>query len=58
MTVTTEEELHYSVPGKAFCSVILNRMKEAVDAKCRKQAGFRPKRFCVDQIFSYRQKKL
>jgi len=41
-----------SVPGKVFSRVLLNRMKSAVDQLLRQeQAGFRPGRSCMDQIF-------
>ena len=40
-----------SVPGKVFDRVLLNRMKDAVDAELRdQQAGFRKDRSCTDQI--------
>ncbi|VDP41775.1 unnamed protein product [Schistosoma curassoni] len=39
-----------SVPGKVFNRVLLNRMKNAVDAKLRdQQAGFRKYRSCTDR---------
>ena len=41
-----------SVPGKIFCSILLNRIRSAVERVPREeQAGFRPGRFCIDQIF-------
>ncbi|RXN14088.1 endonuclease-reverse transcriptase [Labeo rohita] len=44
-----------SVPGKVLNRVLLERMKEAVDAKLRdQQAGFRRYRSCIDQIASLR----
>jgi len=44
-----------SVPGKVLSKVILERLKEAVDVKLRKnQAGFRSGRSCADQIVSLR----
>ena len=44
-----------SVPGKIFCRVILKRIKEGVDKTLREeQAGFRPSRSCIDQIFVLR----
>ncbi|VDP84715.1 unnamed protein product [Schistosoma mattheei] len=44
-----------SVPGKVFNRVLLNRMKDAVDAKLRtQQAGFRNDRSCTDQIATLR----
>ncbi|VDP60400.1 unnamed protein product [Schistosoma curassoni] len=40
-----------SVPGKVFNGVLLNRMKDAIDAQLRdQQAGFRKDRSCTDQI--------
>ncbi|VDP44279.1 unnamed protein product [Schistosoma margrebowiei] len=40
-----------SIPGKVFNRVLLNRMKDAVDAQLRdQQAGFRKDRSCADQI--------
>ena len=42
-----------SVPGKIFCSILLNRNRLAVDRMLREeQAGFRPGRSCIDQIFA------
>ncbi|VDP27560.1 unnamed protein product [Schistosoma mattheei] len=44
-----------SVPGKNFNRVLLNRMKNAVDAQLRdQQAGFRRDRLCTDQIATLR----
>ena len=44
-----------SVPGKVFNRVLLNRMKDAVDAELRNhQAGFRKDRSCTDQIATLR----
>ncbi|MGL5901241.1 MAG: reverse transcriptase domain-containing protein [Cetobacterium sp.] len=44
-----------SVPGKVFNRVLLNRMKDQVDAQLRdQQAGFRKDRSCVDQIATLR----
>ena len=44
-----------SVPGKVFCKVLLNRLKNAVDGAIREeQAGFRPGRSCSEQIFILR----
>src|SRR5579871_5851057 len=44
-----------SVPGKILCSMMLERLKGQVDDKIREeQAGFRPKRSCIDQIFTLR----
>jgi len=41
-----------SVPGKVFARILLNRMKDAVDQLFRQQqAGFRPRRSCMDQIY-------
>ncbi|VDP64214.1 unnamed protein product [Schistosoma curassoni] len=40
-----------SIPGKVFNRLLLNRMKNAVDAKLRdQQAGFRKYQSCTDQI--------
>ena len=45
-----------SVAGKVFCSVILYRLRDAVDKTLREQqAGFRAGRSCTDQCFSLRQ---
>jgi len=45
-----------SVPGKVFCSVLLERIRVAVDSQLRQeQAGFRRGRSCNDQIFTLRQ---
>ncbi|VDO89603.1 unnamed protein product, partial [Schistosoma margrebowiei] len=44
-----------SIPGKVFKRVLLNRMKDAVDAQLRdQQAGFRKDRSCTDQIATLR----
>ncbi|VDP73087.1 unnamed protein product [Schistosoma curassoni] len=44
-----------SVPGKVLNKVLLNRMKDAVDAQLRyQQAGFRKDRSCTDQIATLR----
>ena len=44
-----------SVPGKAFCSVLLNRLKDEIDHTLRQeQAGFRSGRSCCEQIFTLR----
>ncbi|VDP83401.1 unnamed protein product, partial [Schistosoma curassoni] len=44
-----------SVPGKVFNRVLLNRMKDAVDAQLRdQQAGFRRDRSCTDQMETLR----
>ena len=44
-----------STPGKVLYRILLERMKEAVDAKLRdQQAGFRRNRSCADQIASLR----
>ena len=44
-----------STPGRVFCSVLLNRLKNAIDARLREeQAGFRPGRSCSHQIFILR----
>ena len=45
-----------SVPGKIFASVVLVRMKKAVDNALRqKQVGFRPGISCNDQISTLRR---
>ena len=45
-----------SIPGKVYCQVILNRLRDTVDSQLREeQAGFRPKRSCAEQIFTLRQ---
>ena len=45
-----------SVPGKVFCSILLERIQAAVDSQLRQeQAGFRRGRSCNDQIFTLRQ---
>ena len=45
-----------SVPGKVFCSLVLSRIKVAVDNTLRQeQAGFRPGRSCNEQIYVLRQ---
>ena len=44
-----------SSPGKAFCSVLLNRLKDKIDRILRQeQAGFRSERSCGEQIFTLR----
>ncbi|VDP35171.1 unnamed protein product [Schistosoma curassoni] len=44
-----------SIPGKVFIRVLLNRMKDAVDAQLRdQQAGFRKDRSCTDRIATLR----
>ncbi|CAH8498299.1 unnamed protein product, partial [Schistosoma bovis] len=44
-----------SIPGKVFNRLLLNRMKDAVDAQLRdQQAGFRKDRSCTDQIATLR----
>jgi len=45
-----------SIPGKVLARVLPNRMQNTVDYLLRQQqAGFRPGRSCIDQIFSLRQ---
>ena len=45
-----------SIPGKVYCQMILNRMRNVVDTQLREeQAGFRPKRSCAEQIFTLRR---
>jgi hypothetical protein len=44
-----------SVPSKVLTRVLLNRIKEHVDLRLRKeQAGFRPNRSCIDQVNTLR----
>ncbi|VDP20585.1 unnamed protein product [Schistosoma margrebowiei] len=44
-----------SVPGKVFNRVLLNQMKDSVDAQLRdQQAGFRKDRSCTDRIATLR----
>ncbi|VDP54502.1 unnamed protein product [Schistosoma curassoni] len=44
-----------SVPWKVFNRVLLNRIKDAVDAQLRdQQAGFRRERSCTDQVATLR----
>ncbi|VDP77243.1 unnamed protein product, partial [Schistosoma curassoni] len=44
-----------SMPGKVFNRVLLNRMRDSVDAQPRdQQAGFRKDRSCTDQIATLR----
>ncbi|VDP52027.1 unnamed protein product [Schistosoma curassoni] len=44
-----------SMPGKVFNGVLLNRIKDSVDAQLRdQQAGFRKDRSCTDQIATLR----
>ena len=44
-----------SIPGKVFCSLLLNRLREHVDSRLREeQAGFRKGRSCSEQIFTLR----
>ena len=44
-----------SVPEKILCSILLNRIRLAVDHVLREeQAGFRPGKSCIDQIFALR----
>lgn len=45
----------FSVPSKVFARVMLNRIKERVNLRLRKeQAGFCPNRSCTDQITTLR----
>ena len=42
-----------SIPGKVFCSVLLNRLREHVDSRLREeQVGVRKGRSCSEQIFT------
>ena len=44
-----------SVPGKLFCSILLERIKKSIDERLREeQAGFRPHRSVIDHIFTLR----
>ena len=44
-----------SVPGKIFCSILPSRIRSVDDRVLREeQAGFRPGRSCIDQIFVLR----
>ena len=44
-----------SVPSKAFCRILLDRIDAAIDRMLRQeQAGFRRGRSCIDQIFALR----
>jgi len=44
-----------SVPGKVFCLIMLNRLRDAIDATLHEeQAGFRRGRSCTDQTFTLR----
>jgi hypothetical protein len=44
-----------SVPGKIFCRVLLQRLKQSIERVLREeQAGFRSGRGCTDQIFVLR----
>ena len=44
-----------SIPGKVFCSVLLERIKKEIDNKLREhQAGFRSGRSCIEQIYTLR----
>ncbi|VDP80628.1 unnamed protein product [Schistosoma mattheei] len=44
-----------SIPGKVFSRVLLNTMKDFIDAQRRdQQAGFRKDRSCTDQIVTIR----
>ena len=44
-----------STPGKIFCRIMLQRMRQAIERILREeQAGFRSGRGCIDQIFVLR----
>ena len=44
-----------SIPGKMFCRVLLQRLRQAIERILREeQAGFRAGRGCVDQTFTLR----
>lgn len=44
-----------SIPSKILAKIIIRRISKAVDVKLRmEQAGFRPGRGCIDQIFTLR----
>lgn len=40
-----------SVPGKVLCSILLRRLRQAVDEQLREEQGFRRGRSCMEQIF-------
>ena len=45
-----------SIAGKVFCTLVLLRIRDAVDERLREnQAGFRKGRSCSDQCFALRQ---
>jgi len=45
-----------SIPGKVMATVLMNRIKTAIDQQLRpQQTGFRPHRSCCQQIFTLRQ---
>ena len=45
-----------STPGKVYCQMMLNRMRDMVDGELRKeQTGFKPKLSCAEQIFTLRR---
>ncbi|XP_046666627.1 uncharacterized protein LOC124358371 [Homalodisca vitripennis] len=47
-----------SVPSKILCRIILNRIRESVDDKLRReQSGFRAGKSCADQINTLRSKE-
>lgn len=42
----------FTVQGKGFCSIILLRIRKAVDARRRdEKAEYRPRRSCTDQMY-------
>ena len=44
-----------SIPGKIFCRILIQRLKNAVDVRlCEEPADFRAGRSCVEQIFTLR----
>ena len=45
-----------SIVGKVFTKIIQSRLQKHCEQSCREeQAGFRPNRGCIDQIFALRQ---
>lgn len=40
-----------SVLGKVLCSILLRRLRQAVDEQLREEQGFRSGRSCMEQIF-------
>ena len=45
-----------SIPGKVYCQMILNRMRDMVDGELQEElADFRPKCSCAEQIFTLKR---